>query len=145
MIYGYIRVSTDRQTVENQRHEIKSFCRKEGLQVDIWIAETTSGANEVNKRKLGQLLEGVQQGDIIICSEISRLGRSLFMIMEILNHCMTIGVKVWTIKDNYRLGDFAKRKRNHRNTMSIFVIVRSANNERNSNNNPHSQLNSYGD
>lgn len=105
MIYGYIRVSTDRQTVENQRHEIKSFCRKEGLQVDIWIAETTSGANEVNKRKLGQLLEGVQQGDIIICSEISRLGRSLFMIMEILNHCMTIGVKVWTIKDNYRLGD----------------------------------------
>ena len=105
MIYGYIRVSTDRQTVENQRHEIRTFCRKEGLQVDIWIAETTSGANEVNKRKLGQLLEGVQQGDIIICSEISRLGRSLFMIMEILNHCMTIGVKVWTIKDNYRLGD----------------------------------------
>lgn len=105
MIYGYIRVSTDRQTVENQRYEIRTFCKKEGLQVDKWIAETTSGANEVNKRKLGQLLEGVQQGDIIICSEISRLGRSLFMIMEILNHCMTIGVKVWTIKDNYRLGD----------------------------------------
>lgn len=105
MIYGYIRVSTDRQTVENQRYEIRTFCKKEGLQVDKWIAETTSGAKEVNKRKLGQLLEGVQQGDIIICSEISRLGRSLFMIMEILNHCMTIGVKVWTIKDNYRLGD----------------------------------------
>lgn len=105
MVYGYIRVSTDRQTVENQRYEIKAFCKKEGLQVDKWISETTSGAKEVNKRKLGQLLEGVQQGDIIICSEISRLGRSLFMIMEILNHCMAIGAKVWTVKDNYRLGD----------------------------------------
>ena len=105
MIYGYIRVSTDRQTVENQRFEIKRFCSDNGLQVDNWISETTSGAKEVNKRRLGKLLKGVKKDDIIICSEISRLGRSLFMIMSILNHCMEIGAKVWTVKDNYRLGD----------------------------------------
>lgn len=105
MIYGYIRVSTDRQTVENQRYEIKRFCESQGMQVDKWISETISGAKEVNKRRLGQLLNGVQKDDIIICSEISRLGRSLFMIMSILNHCMDVGAKVWTIKDNYRLGD----------------------------------------
>lgn len=105
MIYGYIRVSTDRQTVENQRFEIKRFCSDNGLQVDKWISETTSGAKEVNKRRLGKLLKGVKKDDIIICSEISRLGRSLFMIMSILNHCMEIGAKVWTVKDNYRLGD----------------------------------------
>lgn len=105
MIYGYIRVSTDRQTVENQRFEIKRFCSDNGLQVDKWISETTSGAKEVNKRQLGRLLKGVKKDDIIICSEISRLGRSLFMIMSILNHCMEIGAKVWTVKDNYRLGD----------------------------------------
>ena len=105
MIYGYIRVSTDRQTVESQRFEIKRFCSDNGLQVDKWISETTSGAKEVNKRRLGKLLKGVKKDDIIICSEISRLGRSLFMIMSILNHCMEIGAKVWTVKDNYRLGD----------------------------------------
>lgn len=105
MIYGYIRVSTDRQTVENQRFEIKRFCSDNNLQVDKWISETTSGAKEVNKRRLGKLLKGVRKDDIIICSEISRLGRSLFMIMSILNHCMEIGAKVWTVKDNYRLGD----------------------------------------
>lgn len=105
MIYGYIRVSTDRQTVENQRFEIKRFCSDNNLQVDKWISETTSGAKEVNKRRLGKLLKGVKKDDIIICSEISRLGRSLFMIMSILNHCMEIGAKVWTVKDNYRLGD----------------------------------------
>lgn len=105
MIYGYIRVSTDRQTVENQRFEIKHFCKNNSLKVDKWIAETISGAKEVDKRKLGKLLKGVKKDDIIICSEISRLGRSLFMIMSILNHCMEIGAKVWTVKDNYRLGD----------------------------------------
>lgn len=105
MVYGYIRVSTDRQTVENQRFEIKNFCRKNDLHVDKWISETISGTKEVNKRRLGKLLNGVRRGDIIICSEISRLGRSLFMIMSVLNHCMEIGAKVWTVKDNYRLGD----------------------------------------
>lgn len=105
MVYGYIRVSTDRQTVENQRFEIKRFCKENNLQVDKWISETISGAKSVDKRRLGKLLKGVRKDDIIICSEISRLGRSLFMIMSVLNHCMEIGAKVWTIKDNYRLGD----------------------------------------
>lgn len=105
MVYGYIRVSTDRQTVENQRFEIKNFCKDNNLQVDKWISETISGTKEINKRRLGKLLKGVRKGDIIICSEISRLGRSLFMIMSVLNRCMEIGAKVWTIKDNYRLGD----------------------------------------
>ena len=105
MVYGYIRVSTDRQTVENQRFEIKRFCKDNNLQVDRWISETSSGTKEVDKRRLGKLLKGVREGDIIICSEISRLGRSLFMIMSVLNRCMEIGAKVWTVKDNYRLGD----------------------------------------
>ena len=105
MIYGYIRVSTDKQTVENQRYEIKRFCEVNNLKVDKWISETISGAKEIDKRLLGKLLEGVQKDDIIICSEISRLGRSLFMVMSVLNRCMDIGAKVWTIKDNYRLGD----------------------------------------
>ena len=105
MVYGYIRVSTDRQTVENQRYEIKRFCHENNLQVDKWISETSSGTKEVDKRRLGKLLKGVREGDIIICSEISRLGRSLFMIMSVLNRCMEIGAKVWTVKDNYRLGD----------------------------------------
>ncbi len=105
MIYGYIRVSTDKQTVENQRYEIKHFCEVNNLKVDKWISETISGAKDVDKRLLGKLLQGVQKDDIIICSEISRLGRSLFMIMSVLNRCMDIGAKVWTIKDNYRLGD----------------------------------------
>lgn len=104
MVYGYIRVSTDRQTVENQRFEIKRFCKHESIKVDYWIEETISGTKDVDKRKLGELLGKLKKGDILICSELSRLGRNLLMIMSILNECMKNEIQVWTIKDNYRLG-----------------------------------------
>ncbi|MDR2775691.1 MAG: master DNA invertase Mpi family serine-type recombinase [Tannerella sp.] len=104
MIYGYIRVSTDRQTVENQRFEINEFCKRNNITVAKWIEETISGTKEVEKRKLGGLLESLQKEDILICAELSRLGRNLLMIMSILNVCMEKEVQVWTIKDNYRLG-----------------------------------------
>lgn len=105
MNYGYIRVSSDKQTVENQRFEIVGFCKREGIAIDGWIEETISGTKAYSKRLLGRLLRRVRSGDLIICSELSRLGRNLFMIMEILNICMTKGCRVWTIKDGYRLGD----------------------------------------
>lgn len=110
MNYGYIRVSSDKQTVENQRFEILNFCRREGIIVDGWIEETVSGTKDYDKRQLGKLLGKVRKDDLIICSELSRLGRNLFMIMEILNHCMTKECRVWTIKDNYRLGDDIQSK-----------------------------------
>lgn len=105
MIYGYIRVSTDRQTLENQRFEINEFCKKQEIGVDKWIEETISGTKEVENRKLGKLLNKMKKEDVLICSELSRLGRSLLMIMGILNQCMQNEVQVWTIKDNYRLGN----------------------------------------
>ena len=110
MIYGYIRVSSDKQTVENQRFEINNFCEREHLHIDGWIEETISGTKAYNKRQLGVLLKKVQKDDLIICAELSRLGRSLFMIMEILSLCMKKECRVWTIKDNYRLGDDIQSK-----------------------------------
>ena len=110
MIYGYIRVSSDKQTVENQRFEIQKFCEREKLSIDGWIEETISGTKAYNKRQLGVLLKKVEKEDVIISSELSRLGRSLFMIMEILSICMKKECRVWTIKDNYRLGDDIQSK-----------------------------------
>jgi DNA invertase Pin-like site-specific DNA recombinase len=110
MVYGYIRVSTDKQTVENQRFEINRFCKGERLKINKWIEEKISGTKAPDKRRLGNLLKIVEKGDLIICSELSRLGRSFFMIMSILSGCMERGVKIWTIKDNYRLGDDIQSK-----------------------------------
>jgi DNA invertase Pin-like site-specific DNA recombinase len=110
MVYGYIRVSTDRQSVDNQRFEIEQFCSKNNIAIDQWIEETISGTELPEKRLLGSLLARVKTDDLIICSELSRLGRNMFMIMSILNHLMINGVKIWTIKDNYRLGDSIQAK-----------------------------------
>jgi len=105
MIYGYIRVSTDKQTVENQRFEIKRFLKQTNIVVDEWIEETISGTISPNKRNLGKLLNKTQKGDVIVCSELSRLGRNMFMIMSVLNLIMERGVIIYTVKERYKLGD----------------------------------------
>ncbi len=104
MIYGYIRVSTDKQTVENQRFEINRFLQKTKFHVDSWIEETISGTVSPKKRNLGKLIEKTKAGDIINCSELSRLGRNMFMIMSILNILMERGVLIYTVKEHYKLG-----------------------------------------
>lgn len=110
MTYGYIRVSTDKQTVENQRFEITRFCDREKMHIDGWIEESVSGTRNYRDRRLGSLLGKVKSGDFIVCSELSRLGRSLFMIMEILSLCMKKECRVWTVKDGYRLGEDIQSK-----------------------------------
>lgn len=110
MTYGYIRVSTDKQTVENQRFEILEFAKRNFISVENWIEETASGTIKPENRELGKLLAEIQKNDLIICSELSRLGRSLFMIMSILNKLMEKGARIWTIKDGYRLGDDIQSK-----------------------------------
>lgn len=110
MIYGYIRVSTDKQTVENQRFEINNFCKKQNIIIDGWIEETISGTKSFKKRELGKLIAHVQKGDRIICSEISRIGRTILMIMEFLSICMEKGIELWTVKEGYKLGDDIQSK-----------------------------------
>jgi len=105
MIYGYIRVSTDKQNTENQRFEIKNFAARSNIAIDEWIEETVSSVQDLQKRKLGRLIGRAREGDLIIASELSRLGRNLLQVMGILNHLMSTGVRVWTIKDGYKLGD----------------------------------------
>jgi DNA invertase Pin-like site-specific DNA recombinase len=110
MVYGYTRVSTDKQTVDNQRFEIERFCSQNNMVIDRWKEEIISGTKLPEKRLLGSLLAEAQTGDLIICSELSRLGRSMLMIMSILNHSMENGIKIRTIKDNFRLEDDIQAK-----------------------------------
>lgn len=104
MNIGYIRVSTNKQDTENQKFEITKYADNNGIVIDRWFEETISGTKSPDKRKLGAVLGESQCDDTIICTEISRLGRSLFMVMDILNLCMSKGVNVWTTKENYKLG-----------------------------------------
>ncbi len=111
MVYGYIRVSTDHQDCENQKLGIEAKARSLGIQIEKYIQDSgVSGTKEPNKRALGSCLRRLQSGDVLICSELSRLGRKMFMIMRILEHCMNIGARVYTVKDGYELGDNIQSK-----------------------------------
>ena len=105
MIYAYIRVSTDKQSTDNQRFEISEYARRENISIDRWVQETASGVKKIKDRKLGGILRHMKCSDTLIVSELSRLGRNLMQIMGILNFCMEHEIRIIAIKENYELGD----------------------------------------
>lgn len=105
MIYGYIRVSSDKQTTANQKFEIDNYCKAKSIRLDRLIEETVSSTKKIEERKLGRLLRQLKKGDLLIVSELSRLGRNLMQIMKILHDCMESDIRVVTIKEGYELGN----------------------------------------
>ena len=111
MIYGYLRVSSDEQDVNSQRQGVEQFAKDKGWTIDKYITdEGVSGGKDPDKRNLGPLLKLVNKEDVIICSEISRLGRDLYMVMDILHFCMERGCIIHTVKDRFTLGDDIQSK-----------------------------------
>lgn len=110
MNYAYIRVSTNLQTVQNQKLAIKDYAKRNRMHNVQWVSETISGTKAPDKRKLGGLIEIVQKDDTIIVTELSRLGRSLMMILNVLQSLLDKGVNVVSIKEGYSLGDNIQSK-----------------------------------
>lgn len=105
MIYAYIRVSTAEQSGSSQEYEIRNWALKQGLTIEKWERESVSGTVVPSKRKLGKLIRRMRPEDLLVCTEISRLGRNMLMIMSILNDCAARGIRIHTIKDNFDLNN----------------------------------------
>lgn len=111
MVYGYLRVSSDEQDVNSQKQGVDKFAAEKGWVISKYITdEGVSGGKDPDKRKLGPLLKSLKKDDIIISSEISRLGRDLYMVMDILHFCMEKGVVIYTVKDKFVLGNDVQSK-----------------------------------
>jgi len=111
MIYGYLRVSSDEQDVNSQKQGVDQFAKDNGWVIEEYISdEGVSGGKDPDKRNLGPLLKKLNKGDIVIVSEISRLGRDLYMVMDILHFCMKQEVVIYTVKDRFVLGDDIQSK-----------------------------------
>lgn len=105
MNYVYLRVSSRKQSVKNQYFEIEKWCQVKNMQIHRIYAESASGTISPQYRKLGRIIQKAKCGDCLIISEISRLGRSILQIMSVLNQCMEKGILIYSIKENYELGD----------------------------------------
>lgn len=110
MVAAYLRVSTDKQHLENQTNEVTRFASSRNMRVDRWVTEIVSGKTEKNRRKLGRLLKLLKKGDILIVSEVSRLSRNLTEIMSIVGGCLKKGVNIYSIKENYHFDDSINSK-----------------------------------
>lgn len=110
MNYAYIRVSTSTQTVQNQKLAIKDYAKSHRIHNITWIAETISGTKQPEERQLGNLINQVSSGDMIIITELSRLGRSITMILNVLQILLEKNVRVIAIKEGYELGDNIQSK-----------------------------------
>lgn len=104
-VYAYIRVSTEMQSYASQEYEINRWCKNKNLVVNKWVSESVSGTIMVEKRHLGKMISNMSRGDLLVCTELSRLGRNMLMIMGILNLCSQKGISIHTIKDNFDLSD----------------------------------------
>lgn len=96
MVYGYIRVSTEEQNLENQKKAIS-----ERFKVDVWYEEKKSGTLDYTKRGLGELINSLQADDVLVVTELSRLGRSLMMVFKIIELLKEKKVRCVAIKNNF--------------------------------------------
>ena len=101
---AYLRVSTITQDLNNQRHGILEFVKKEGLQPIEFIEEKVNGKTPVAERDLGiNVIPKLQKGDALIVAELSRLGRNMVEIMTVIEELIGRGVRVYAVKGGYRL------------------------------------------
>ena len=110
MVIAYIRVSTQEQSYQGQRYEIETWCRQNGISVDKWVEEKVSGMRNVQDRTLGKVIGKMKEGDLLVCTELSRLGRNMMMVMSILNRCSEKYIRIRSIKDNFELSDSLQSK-----------------------------------
>lgn len=102
---AYLRVSTDKQETDNQRFEINNFCVRNNLVVDEYISETVSGGKNARERQLWSIIERLDKGDSLIVRDISRIGRSILSIMDVLQKCLDNEIRIYVIDMNLILED----------------------------------------
>ena len=105
MTIAYIRVSTQIQTCQGQRFEIESWSVRSGISINRWVEEKVSGMKNLQERTLGRTRVKMRKGDMLVCTELSRLGRNMMMVMSILNYCSEKGIQIRSIKDNFELSE----------------------------------------
>jgi DNA invertase Pin-like site-specific DNA recombinase len=103
--HAYLRVSTDAQDVDNQRHGILEYANSRGFANLQFTEDSASGKTSWRERKLGELIESLSPGDVLIFAEISRIARSTLQVLEVLEHCVERNIAVHIAKQKMVLDD----------------------------------------
>ena len=107
---GYLRVSTVDQDFEKNRHEILELANDKGFTPVTWVSEKVSGTKSWKERKIKQVIDGLGEGDRLIVPELSRLGRSMLEIMEMLSIAKDKGISIYAVKGGWELNGTIQSK-----------------------------------
>lgn len=110
MTYAYLRVSTDKQNLENQEFEVKKYAELKGITIDSFVQEKMSGKISIDHRELGKLKRKLKVGDTLIVPELSRLGRSMLDVLEFINYVIKKKISLISLKEKFELGDNIQSK-----------------------------------
>jgi len=98
-VIAYTRVSTNTQDLANQRLEILEYANRNGLKVDGFIEVEASTRKDQRTRRIPELIEGVEEGDVVVTSELSRLGRSVVEVITTVNGLSEKNVRLIAVKE----------------------------------------------
>lgn len=122
MIYAYLRVSTAEQSLESQKSIINDYVVKNKLIIDEIIEAYISSRKSPEARKITDLIDKLQSGDVLICSELSRLGRSLAETLQLVDQIKNKQVKLILIKNNLVI-DTATNDMNTKIMLTVFSLI----------------------
>jgi len=122
MIIGYIRVSSDKQTVLNQRSEILEYAHRNKLHIDEFIEVEMSSRKSTKERKLN-LLHKLKEGDTIISSELSRFGRSITELLTLVSELTAKKINLVFVKQNMKLNSTNTNDISNKVLLSTFALL----------------------
>ncbi len=107
---GYLRVSTADQDLDKNKSDILHLANEEKLGTVEWVEEKASGKINWRKRKIAQVIDSLKEGDTVLVSELSRLGRSMLECMEILSIALEKKITIYAVKGNWQLDQSIQSK-----------------------------------
>ncbi len=121
---GYLRVSTADQDTEKNKADILTFANAKGFLGKVkFVEEKVSGTVSWKKRKLASVVEQLQNEDILIVPELSRLGRSLIEVLEVLDRLTKKEVAVYAVKENFQLNGSDMQSKIMRTMIGLFAEI----------------------
>lgn len=118
-IVAYLRASTDKQDLNHQKLELLEFARKKSLSIDEFIEITISSRKNSKQRRIDELLCMLNDGDILLVTELSRLGRSTAEVITIVNSLAKRNIRVIVLKQNL---DISQQDINSKVTLTLFSL-----------------------
>ena len=118
-IVAYLRASTDKQDLNHQKLELLEFARKKSLSIDEFVEITISSRKSSKQRRIDELLGMLNDGDILLVTELSRLGRSTTEVITIVNSLAKRNIRVIVLKQNL---DISQQDINSKVTLTLFSL-----------------------